>query len=978
MAPPLKVFISSTYLDNAERRRRVEEAVIHARMVPVGMERFVPSANPTVADCQRQARECDIYVGIIGHRYGWIPDTYNVSITELEYDAARAAGRPCLMFEIDPTQPVRPDQDYDQGSDWWQKQGRLEAFRTKYRADLRPGLFTETNLQGRVLHALSEWCREREGAPSGPGPTGEVGHGEIDLYRLRAEKLNATLELAGFKTKLRVPVDLAELYVPLNAMVDLRAVDDGGFADAVDAERQLREAAASHEISLLEGIREARARRRGGLVILGDPGSGKTMHLKRLLLWCLRRGPAELGLEPDVLPVFLPLRDLRDVASGVGTFIEQQLDTPHLDMAAGFGQRLLARGHLLLLFDGLDEVADVGQRAEVVHWVEEVAKTWPTCTPVVTCRFAGYGGEARLGPEFLELHVRPLTDEQSQQFVRNWYRLVETGLALEPAQGEATARERSDELLAHLRRPEHRSKRLLEMTGNPLLLANLCLVHRDRGALPRGRTRLYDECIDVLLERWREGKKLPVSVSAEAGRRVLQPAALWMHGEEQRTRATVKELAPVLESALESVRWRQGGAAGFLRTVRDDSGLLTGWGQDHFGFMHLGFQEYLAASEIRRRHLIGDGAPLRALAGRYGESWWQEVILILVALGNPSLFDPFMSEVVKYPQFADDTELLNLILEEAAEVSEGPFVALLEMRPGHKEELWRRQLVCLRTLERLGFAQVLERLAERLAAHPSLDVRLWLLHQAAKRKRVAAGDVVVTENGGVELLHIPAGTFIMGSPASEEGGSDDERPQHEVTVPSFYIGRYEITNEEYGQFLEAHPEVRAPEFWSDRRFNGARQPVVGVSLEEVLWFAAWAGGRLPTEAEWEYAARAGTTAPYLLGSSEKDLARVAWYSRNAGGQTHPVGEKAANTWGLHDVLGNVWEWVGDTWHNNYERAPSDGSAWVDTDSADRVMRGGSWSDIPHFARVAGRLRGGPFRRVGGLGFRLARSCPSPG
>src|SRR5262249_8359941 len=150
-------------------------------------------------------------------------------------------------------------------------------------------------------------------------------------------------------------------------------------------------------------------------------------------------------------------------------FIEQELDSPHLKMAAGFGARLLARGRLLLLFDGLDEVADVEQRARVAYWIRDAARALPHCIPVVTCRFAGYGNEARLGEEFLELHVRPLTQEQSEAFIRNWYRIVETGIANDLAQGEVKARTRAAELIERLREPGYRTARLLEMTRNPLL-----------------------------------------------------------------------------------------------------------------------------------------------------------------------------------------------------------------------------------------------------------------------------------------------------------------------------------------------------------------------------------------------------------------------------------------------------------------------------------------------------------------------------
>ncbi len=275
-----------------------------------------------------------------------------------------------------------------------------------------------------------------------------------------------------------------------------------------------------------------------------------------------------------------------------------------------------------------------------------------------------------------------------------------------------------------MREPDFRARRVFELTRNPLLLTNICLVHRHRGALPRKRARLYEECIDVLLEHWQESKHLPVGISAQDGRRVLQPAALWLHSEEGRTRAKAAELAPYLEPALKAVNWTQGGAEKFLRTVRDQSGLLTGWDQEHYGFMHLGFQEYLAAREIRRRAFEGDTQVLGELASHFGESWWQEVALLLLALDDPSLFTPYMREVLRQPAFTEYPNLVQMCLDDAAETSPQPFVELLETDAGNDAELWRRQFAALQVLERID-SNAVEKLrtglaATPLAGHPSL------------------------------------------------------------------------------------------------------------------------------------------------------------------------------------------------------------------------------------------------------------------
>jgi uncharacterized protein DUF4062 len=161
--PSYTVFISSIYLDNVERRRLVEDAVIRAEMQPIGMERFTASVNPTVGECERQARKCDLYVGIIAHRYGWIPDGKSISITEMEYDAAKKAGRPRLMFEIDESLPIDKQKDFDPGPERWSKQDKLEKFKAKYRTDQMLAPFTDTTLGAKVLDGLNCWRDEHEG-----------------------------------------------------------------------------------------------------------------------------------------------------------------------------------------------------------------------------------------------------------------------------------------------------------------------------------------------------------------------------------------------------------------------------------------------------------------------------------------------------------------------------------------------------------------------------------------------------------------------------------------------------------------------------------------------------------------------------------------------------------------------------------------------------------------------------------------------
>ncbi|MDP8225188.1 MAG: SUMF1/EgtB/PvdO family nonheme iron enzyme [Candidatus Lernaella stagnicola] len=974
-----RVFISSTFIDNAERRKTVDDAIVSAGMLPVGMEWFTASTRPTVEFCTQMAAECDLLVGIIAWRYGWIPKGSKVSITEMEYDAAKEAGKDRLMFVLDPSLPFT-QKEFDQDKDKWVKQQKLETFKARFSEDQMPAHFNETTLGTRVLAALTDWRLQEEAGDSGPAKlkkpesackTNPAVDDDIRLYCAKVESLHSHLPVAGFVTHLKVPIDIDDIYVPLTATVDLRGFGEGAFYSAKHAEECLRGCEDRQlEIALPEAFRQSERRKRKGVVILGDPGSGKTTHLKRLLLWCLRKGTADLGLPADMLPVFLPLRELRDLNHGLDAFIQSQFEGKHLGVPAGFGERMIRRGNLLLLFDGLDEVADLAQREQVSKWIVDAVRELPTCRFVVTSRYAGYSETVRLSEDFLEMHIRPLNADQAARFVHNWYRAVEVQQAKDPVQGESIARTKAEDLIDRLSQPDFRARRVFELTRNPLLLTNLCLVHRQRGAMPKKRSRLYEECVDVLLEYWRAAKGLKIGVDAREGRRVLQPAALWLHEKEGRTYATAEELEPVLYPALKKVGWEGGTANDFLSTIRDQSGLLVGWDTEHYGFMHLGFQEYLAAREIRSQ-AFSNPEVIKELASHFGESWWEEVALLLLALEDPSLFEPFMREVVKLPAFSDNINMVEMCLDDAAEISTAPFRELLVKAAGKDRGLWERQFTALRILYRLD-PQAVETLAGKLRGHPDDRIRNWFKLKKEEAAKRATQKVIHTEPGGVELVHIPGGSFMMGRSEDDEVRRwSDELPRHSVTLNEFYLGRYPVTNEEYGRFLTDNPKSKEPEFWADRKWNQPTQPVVGVTWDDAKAFAEWAGGRLPSEAEWEFACRTGTT-----GSRYGTLDEIAWYKGNSNGQLQPVGLKKPNAFGLYDTLGNVWEWCEDDWHENYDGAPDNGSTWVKQKRGEsaRVVRGGSWGDLAVYVRASIRGGGNPDYRGSNVGFRISRDC----
>ncbi|MEM7249209.1 MAG: formylglycine-generating enzyme family protein [Acidobacteriota bacterium] len=220
-------------------------------------------------------------------------------------------------------------------------------------------------------------------------------------------------------------------------------------------------------------------------------------------------------------------------------------------------------------------------------------------------------------------------------------------------------------------------------------------------------------------------------------------------------------------------------------------------------------------------------------------------------------------------------------------------------------------------------------------------------------------DRLVTENGGIELVRVPGGSFIMGSPEDEEGRWGSDNSVHRVTVPEFFIGSHEVTVEQYGRFLAANPWASPPGLWEEQQAH-PRRPVVFVGWKRAKTYCKWVGGRLPTEAEWERACRAETTTRFWSGDEVSDLARVGWYQENSSERAHDVGELPANAFGLHDVHGNVSEWC-----NAGEQVER--SHWSEKFS---VLRGGSWTSSVSRCRSAARSSG---RRLDGrepwFGFR---------
>ena len=250
------------------------------------------------------------------------------------------------------------------------------------------------------------------------------------------------------------------------------------------------------------------------------------------------------------------------------------------------------------------------------------------------------------------------------------------------------------------------------------------------------------------------------------------------------------------------------------------------------------------------------------------------------------------------------------------------------------------------------------------------------------------GKSFTNDKDGSEMILVPAGTFKMGS---DDGDERNEKPVHDVHLEAFYISKHEVTNSQYREFVDANQGWRRDRIKKEyhngdylKRWGGdiypageADHPVVSVS-----WFAAkayceWAGGRLPTEAEWEKACCGGATGRYCFGDDESKLKDYAWYRDNSGRFAHPVGQKKPNAWGIHDMHGNVWEWCSSI-YKEYPYRASDGREDLSDTGSRRVVRGGGWNlGIARRCRSATRVSNSPTRCVDGNGFRVVVSARAP-
>ncbi|MCS6880446.1 MAG: SUMF1/EgtB/PvdO family nonheme iron enzyme [Oscillochloridaceae bacterium] len=790
------------------------------------------------------------------------------------------------------------------------------------------------------------------------------------------------------------------------------------------------------------------------LVLLGEPGSGKSTAL-RYLAYTLARA----GLDPRIdlaahlegwtsgrlLPIFAPLLPLakrlaeaperHGEAGDLWDYLVDHLQPrgANAGLAAAVHDEVEA-GRAVLLLDGLDEVAGDDSRRKVTHAVWSFAEQYPTCRIVVACRVRAYEGERNAAWQLPGWPTATLADwtlGQMLAFVNAWYHTV--------AELHGRTEAWRDERIAALRRAITIREDLQRFGRQPLMMTVMALVHLNDGRLPEERASLYGRCIDILLGQWEIAGK-----EASAYGTLMDYIGL--------PDADVQSLRPLLgRAAYEAHRAAAPGEVGrlsraILRTMVDDelkrrkhpnpsagtdkfleytdqrAGLIqASEAGDAYAFPHQTFQEYLAGIE-----LLGGADPLaRVLDLRNDDRWRRPILLGVEQLALSSLDVPYrlLSRLVEAPGRAATRRAFDLLL--AQEIANDLGWGWLEQRDALFSGLKRR---------------LAQAMAETLreTSVPARDlVRIGAILAELGDPRPGVCDLPPA------MVELPGGSFVIGSTAAEAEAAgraleqyylqkgdketakrarkwpEDEINTRPLTLAPFAIGRYPVTNAQYRRFIEAggyDPEApwwdeaaRAwlarddaaiegmedwqrrtrkdqPEYWDDETFGSARPnyPVVGISWYEASAFCRWLTQHLndghtyllPSEAEWEYAARGLTRRTYPWGNAELDPERAS-YDQTYGFTTLAVGcfPRGSTPEGVLDLAGNVWEWTRSE-YRDYPYDPHDGREdGAAPAQKSFTLRGGSWAAQPIVLRAACRLQTAPDDHNVSVGFRLARHPP---
>jgi formylglycine-generating enzyme required for sulfatase activity len=601
------------------------------------------------------------------------------------------------------------------------------------------------------------------------------------------------------------------------------------------------------------------------------------------------------------------------------------------------------------MFDGLDEIPE-GIRDDLVELIADFQFENKGNRFLITGRPHGIAGRPheRFGKYLCEIEY--LDDQKIKDFIRKWFRAVSgkaTGLA------DMTAEDMISDIVFH----EHVSV----FTRNPLLLAAVCVLYQARKRIPEQRADLYDRIVENLL--WRRFHDPAEPDKVNEVREFLMLLAFNMQNMNLKTFEVgdgLDVLKKIISQKGEPANVYQRRIHHLFDEIEPNCGLFNRLSGGEIEFTHLTFQEFMAA-----KHIVYMDIDYKDFLEN---DWWAEAILLyigLLSLERRKRSNDVVEEILNRKQEDEKIKRRLWLLGSRA---------LRDFQPSKRDD----KVVALAR----------DKLYELIESDASIEERF-----EAGEIVGALGDLRIKVDNP-DMVLVKEGKFIRGSNEDDADAFPSEKPQREIYIDTFMIGKYLVTNEEFKEFVDGggydrkefwtregwrwreENRISEPKYLHDRKWNGSNFPVVGISWFEAEAYANWLSERtghqycLPTEAEWEKAARGTKSFKYPWGEHfDKNLCNsdVSGLDR-----TSPVGifPEGKSPYGCFDMAGNVWEWCSDWYDGDYYANSPDRNPKGPSDGADRVIRGGCWHYGTRICRSAFRNRLDPRDRDDDLGFRL--------